>query len=137
MTVETKAEYKGELRSLVTHGTSGYTVETDEPMEGRPELETFAPTDFVSAGVATCILTLMGLAAKRADVDITGTKISIFKEMTSKPNRRIGRLDVIVTYPEGIELPDKLRKIFSRLPEACPVTRSLNQDIEFIVKFEN
>jgi uncharacterized OsmC-like protein len=137
MTVETIGEYRGDLRNIVTHGVSGYTVETDEPHEDRKELETFSPTDFVSAGVATCVLTLMGLAAKRADVDITGTRVRVVKEMVSKPNRRIGRLDVIVTYPEGIELTDKLRKVFSRLPEACPVTRSLHPDIEFNVRFEN
>jgi len=53
--------------------------------------------------------------------------------MTSKPVRRIGRLEVVVTVPLPANHPQ--RAALEKVALNCPVQKSLNPDIEIPVTF--
>ena len=48
-------------------------------MERDPEA--FGPTDQVAASVSTCILTVMGIVARRRGWDLTGSSVDVDKTM--------------------------------------------------------
>jgi putative redox protein len=84
--------YKGELRCEATHEPSGTLLITDAPKDNHGLAQSFSPTDLVATALGTCIMTVMGIAARNLHVDLTGTKVVVRKEMVSKPLRRIGTL---------------------------------------------
>ncbi|MFN9057790.1 MAG: OsmC family protein, partial [Cyanobacteriota bacterium] len=57
--------YNGELRCLASHEPSESVLETDAPRDNQGQGERFSPTDLVATALATCILTVMGIVAKR------------------------------------------------------------------------
>lgn len=130
-TVETV--YLGDLRTEATHLQSGEKIITDAPTDNHGKGEYFSPTDLVAAALGSCMLTIMGLAAKTHGIDIDGTKLSITKVMTAEP-RRIGEIIIDVTLPS--DYSDKEKKILERAAATCPVAHSLypgcRQNIRFI-----
>src|SRR5580693_5450073 len=90
--VEIQIAYQGELRCSATHVESGTTINTDAPKDNMGKGESFSPTDLVATALGTCMLTLMGIAARSLNVDLTGTHITVQKEMVATPMRRIGKL---------------------------------------------
>jgi len=137
MAVETTSVYLGDLRCEAIHLQSGGKILTDAPLDNRGKGEAFSPTDLVGASIGTCILTIMGIAAFKEDMDIDGTQIKVVKEMIDVPFRRIKRLDVIITFPEGLKLTERQRKVLEAVPAQCPVSRSLHPDVELVVTFAN
>ena len=65
--------YTGDLRCEAEHGPSGAVIRTDNPLEGEGDPEAFGPTDLVAASLGTCILTVMGIVARRRGWDLTGS----------------------------------------------------------------
>ena len=57
------------------------------------------PTDLVATALGTCILTMIGIAAQAMQIDLSGTKVVVRKEMVAKPVRRIGTLAVTIDVP--------------------------------------
>ena len=74
-TVETI--YLGELRTEATHVQSGSKILTDAPTDNHGKGEAFSPTDLVAAALGSCMMTLMGIAARTQGVDIVGTRLSL------------------------------------------------------------
>lgn len=124
--------YKGELRSEATHTRSGSIIFTDAPADNNGKGEHFSPTDLVAAALGSCILTIMEMAAKPRDIDLSGTKISIDKVMYSEP-RRIGEIRIDIYFPD--DYSDKDKKILERVADTCPVSKSLHPDLKQIVNF--
>jgi putative redox protein len=86
--------------------------------------------------LGTCIVTTMGIFAKRKSWDIDGTKIHVRKGMTSAPPRRIARLEVTVTMPASAASFDQAtRDELVRVANTCPVTLSLLPAIEIPLEF--
>jgi len=131
--VEIEAVYEGWLRCRLTHGPSGEIICTDAPKDHEGEGTHFAPTDLVAAALGSCVLTTMGIVARRHDIDLAGTTARVAKTMVSEPSRRIGRLDVTVTFVRPID-PAK-RELLERAALACPVHHSLHREIEAPVRF--
>ena len=65
--------YSGELRTESTHLQSGETYITDAPTDNEGKGEAFSPTDLIATGLANCMLTIMGIVARRKSLDIEGT----------------------------------------------------------------
>ena len=57
--------YLGDLRTEITHVQSGNRVITDAPTDNNGKGEYISPTDMVAAALGSCMLTLMGIAARR------------------------------------------------------------------------
>jgi len=135
MSVEIDVIYNGNLSCTATHGPSGRTIITDAPVDNGGRGESFSPTDLVATALGTCIMTILGLYAKRSDLDLTGTRIHVIKEMTAEPARRVGELRVSITYPAGLDLSDKDRTKLERIVHTCPVHQSLHPDIRIDAEF--
>ena len=131
--VKISTVYEGDLHCRLTHGPSGKVVETDAPKDNQGKGESFSPTDLVASALGACLLTVMGIFAKRHEVDLKGASAEVIKEMVQDPERRIGKLTVTVTMPKGIALPQ--RPLLEKAALTCPVFKSLNPAIEIPAKF--
>lgn len=127
------AIYDGGLRCSATHGPSGQTLITDAPVDNHGKGESFSPTDLVATAVASCMMTVMGIAAERHGIDLTGTKVVIGKEMSSDMPRRIVALRSVMTIPLAADHPQ--RALLEAVAKACPVKQSLSPEIDSVVEF--
>ncbi|HWL50917.1 MAG TPA: OsmC family protein [Chthoniobacteraceae bacterium] len=129
--VNIEIEYTGELHCNAKHGPSGATVATDAPVDNHGRGESFSPTDLLATGLGACMATIMGIYASRHEIDLTGMRISVTKEMTQSAPRRIAKLTTTIHLPAGIEKSDALE----RAALTCPAHQSLHPDIEKPVNF--
>ncbi|MGB3607717.1 MAG: OsmC family protein [Psychroserpens sp.] len=127
-----KATYLGKLRTESVHLKSNASFLTDAPVDNKGKGEAFSPTDTIATGLASCILTIMGIKAEEMNLDITGTAAHVTKTMASGP-RRISKIDIVFDLP--FEADEKTRTILERAAVTCPVYYSLNTDIEKNLQF--
>lgn len=126
--VKMELTYEGNLRCQAVHEPSGAKLLTDAPKDNQGEGQSFSPTDLVATGLGSCILTIMGIVARRHQIDLAGTKVTVSKEMAQQPVRRIARLVVEITVPARLSEDDKTR--LCNAADTCPVKQSLHPDIE-------
>ena len=131
--VEINITYRGDLHTTALHLPSGATIDTDAPKDNEGLGETFSPTDLLATALGSCVLTTMGIVARRNGWDLKGSTAHVVKTMTGHPNRRIESLEIIFELPEGLD--GKARTILERSANACPVHRSLSSEVETIFKF--
>lgn len=127
-----KVTYEGALRTTCLHLRSGNAFITDAPLDNNGKGEAFSPTDTVATGLASCMLTVMGIKARDLDVDLDGATAEITKHMASNP-RRISKIEVRMKFPNGVS--EKHRKILEHTANTCPVHHSLHPEIEKIIEF--
>ncbi len=125
--------YEGDLHTRLTHGPSGASIATDAPKDNMGKGEAFSPTDLAAGSLGACMLTVMGIVAKRRNIELKGSKVEVLKEMIQEPVRRIGKLTVTFNLPPGIN--KKERPVLERAAMTCPVHQSLHPSIEIPVKF--
>jgi uncharacterized OsmC-like protein len=125
-TVETV--YLGDLRTQATHVRSGQQIITDAPIDNQGKGEAFSPTDLLATALGSCILTVMGIAAREQKVSIDGTTCSIAKIMATEP-RRVGAIEITFNFPAR-DYSDKVKIILERAAKTCPVAKSLHPDLE-------
>ena len=133
MSVQIEIAYSGDLRCTATHGPSSQTLVTDAPVDNHGKGESFSPTDLVATALGTCMLTVMGILAQRHGVDLRGTTVSVTKEMTSVPPRRIAKLKCVIRLSLPAEHPQ--RAALERAALTCPVHHSLHPEVEKPVEF--
>lgn len=128
--VRISAAYYGELHCEAVHGPSQAQLQTDAPADNEGRGEAFSPTDLVATALGTCILTTMGIVARREGIAIAGSTITVDKEMTAQAPRRIARLTVRVqmAIPRSADPAGVLEPILTK----CPVSRSLHPDVELV-----
>ncbi|NBW58877.1 OsmC family peroxiredoxin [bacterium] len=124
--------YEKDLSIRCIHRLNGAEIVTDAPKESLGRGLMFSPTDLLAAALGSCVLTLMGLAAKKLKVDITGAKAQIEKEMVSQPVRRIGKFVVTVFCSQSYR--EDIQEELEKAGRLCPVHNSLHPDIiqEFV-----
>jgi putative redox protein len=122
-----KTKYIGDLRTDITHVRSGSVIITDAPVDNKGKGENFSPTDMVAASLGSCILTIMGIAAREHDFSIDGATCKITKIMTDSP-RKIGEIKIEFDFT-GNEYNDKQKKILNYCVKTCPVALSLNESV--------
>jgi uncharacterized OsmC-like protein len=59
-----KVTYLGDLRTECTHLQSENTFITDAPLDNNGKGEAFSPTDTIATGLASCMMTVMGIKAR-------------------------------------------------------------------------
>jgi putative redox protein len=126
-------QYQGDLRTQATHGPSQTPLITDAPADNQGKGASFSPTDLVAAALGTCMLTTMGIQAKRNGWALEGATATVEKHMVADPDRRIGKVAVHLRLPAGFG--DRERKILERTALTCPVHRSLDAKVEIPVTF--
>ena len=88
-----KVIYEGELRTQATHLQSGKTIYTDAPVDNQGKGDAFSPTDLVATSLASCMLTIMGIVARRDGILLKGAVAEVEKIMAKDP-RRIGEIKI-------------------------------------------
>jgi putative redox protein len=121
--------YTGELRTEATHISSGNKLITDAPTDNQGKGEYFSPTDLVATALGSCMVTIMGIAARGHGFNIDGTKLVITKVMTSEAPRRIAEIVIDITFPAG-NYSDHQKKILDHCVKTCPVALSLHPDVK-------
>ena len=126
-------QYQGDLHCSAVHEPSGTTIQTDAPKDNQGRGAAFSPTDLVATALGSCMMTIMGIYARRLDIDLTGAGCEVTKHMSTSP-RRIGKLEVVFRMPRGIE--QDVRTKLEKGALTCPVHHSLHPDIEVDLRFE-
>lgn len=129
-TIETV--YLGDLRTEATHLQSGQKLRTDAPTDNQGKGEHFSPTDLVAVALGSCMLTIMGMAARTHGIDIDGTKLDITKVMSSSP-RRIGEIVIEVKFPA--DYTPKQKMILENAAATCPVAHTLYPDCTQTIRY--
>jgi uncharacterized OsmC-like protein len=125
--------YEGNLRTRARHQASGNELITDAPLDNQGKGEAFSPTDLLSASLGSCMLTIMGIAARTHDFSIEGTAVDITKVMANNP-RRVAEVVVEFTMPVQA-YSEKEKSILEKAALTCPVALSLHPDLKQTVIF--
>ena len=124
--------YEGNLRTRATHLASGSEILTDAPIDNQGKGEKFSPTDLVATALGSCMLTIMGITANVQNIDISETKVKVKKTMGKDP-RKIARINIEIIF--GTIISDKHKTILERAAHHCPVSKTLQGNIEENVEF--
>lgn len=135
MAVEITTTYQGDLHCVAVHGPSGARIESDAPVDNEGKGGAFSPTDLVAASLGMCMLTIMGIVARRNNIELNGAVVHVTKEMAAKPVRRIARLTARVQIPNSDRLSAADRQRLEAAAAHCPVHQSLHPDIAIDVTF--
>jgi len=125
--------YQGDLRTQATHGPSKNSFITDAPVDNQGKGASFSPTDLVATALGTCMLTTMGIVAKRQGWVLDGARATVVKHMVADPDRRVGKLVVDLHLPAGFDA--QARALLERTAHSCPVNKSLHPKVEVPVTF--
>jgi uncharacterized OsmC-like protein len=122
--------YNGELRTTCTHLRSNNSFETDAPVDNNGKGERFSPTDLMSTSLATCMLTVMGIKARKMGFDLNEMKVDVLKIMKADP-RRVSGIELTFHIPKNLEaIDEKTKMILKNTAITCPVQLSIHPDIE-------
>jgi len=131
--VSMKGIYKGELRTEVTHLKSGNTIVTDAPPDNNGKGEAFSPTDLTCASLNSCMMTLMGILARREEINLEGLTSEIVKVMAADP-RRVAEIQITFTH-SNLVATDIQKEKLKRAALNCPVALSLSAELKQTVIF--
>lgn len=123
-----KVLYTGSLRTEATHIKSGDTIITDAPIDNNGKGEAFSPTDLMATSLASCMMTIMGIAARNHSIDMDNAQAEVEKIMGENPRRVIG-INVKLIMPP-IVYDAKAKSILTHAAENCPVMKSIHPDID-------
>lgn len=132
MMVEIDVVYRGSLRCSAQHLPSGVELATDAPKDNEGLGASFSPTDLLATSLGACMLTIMGIVARRHEWSLDGARVRVEKHMQAAP-RRVGRLVVRFSLPAALDRDARRR--LEEAARACPVHASLHPDIEIPVEF--
>ena len=127
-----KVTYLGNLRTSSIHIQSGTEIISDAPLDNNGKGEAFSPTDTVANGLATCMMTIMGIKARDLQIDLEGTTAEVVKIMNAEP-RRIGAIEIVFQMQGTSD--QKSKTILERAAMTCPVFLSLHTDVEKRITF--
>tara|TARA_Y100001968_G_scaffold240477_1_gene224020 strand:- start:976 stop:1356 length:381 start_codon:yes stop_codon:yes gene_type:complete len=116
------------LRTEAKHSPSASVIFTDAPIDHDGNGEDFAPTDLLASALGTCLITIMGIEAKRRGWEISEIKIDVYKIMTTEGARRIKSLFVEIFMPSNLD-SDKY-EVLQSTAEVCPVKLNLEESID-------
>lgn len=131
--VSINLSYEGQLHCKAVHEPSGKKFTTDAPTDNHGKGESFSPTDLVATALGACYITQMGIIAEQKGMEIKGTKARVEKYMSTDKPRRIAKLSITLDMAAGIPL--HWRGLLEAVAKDCPVTKSINPDIEIVLEF--
>lgn len=119
--------YLGDLRCEAVHGPSGTRLITDAPVDNQGKGESFSPTDLLATAYATCMITIMGITAKRDGIALAGVRVELEKHMSATPPRRVARLVLRFTMPAALTTEQRAK--LEKAAHSCPVALSVSPDV--------
>jgi len=134
MAYTSEVTYLGELRTEAVHLQSGNKIVTDAPKDNYGKGEAFSPTDLAATSLASCMLSVMGILAKKEGMTkFDGAVAKVTKVMYAEP-RRIGEIHISITMPAN-NFSDKEKKMYENAAHTCPVAKSLHPDLKQVIEF--
>ena len=127
MSVKITAHYIGDNTVELEHGPTSNRIRTDLPVDNGGQGRTFSPTDLLAGALASCILTIMSMAAAKTGLDLKGARVEVEKEMQDKP-RRVARFSGRITLPAHLNASQRER--LKAYIHACPVGGSLHPEVK-------
>lgn len=124
--------YVGQLRTHAIHIQSGATLLTDAPKDNQGEGTHFSPTDLLATSLASCMLTIMGIAARTHALDLAEVKATVTKHMASNP-RKVSKVEVKICVNGNLSVKDQM--LLERSARTCPVALSLHPELVQEVQF--
>lgn len=125
--------YEGDLRTRALHGPSSAELLTDAPADNQGLGRSFSPTDLLATALGSCVLTIMGIAARTRGLDLSGARVSVEKHMLSAPRRRVGRLVLEIHVP--VDPGPQGRAALEAAAGLCPVHASLHPEVQVEQRF--
>lgn len=126
--------YQGQLHSIATHTASGIAIETDAPVDNNGKGACFSPTDLAATSLASCMITVMGIAAEKRGIPFSNVSADVKKVMASSP-RRIAEIHVNLTV-RNHSWTIKEKEVLEKIGRTCPVALSLHPDVKQEINFE-
>ena len=121
-------KYLGDLHAEAKHSLSGSIIYTDAPKDHDGEGQNFAPTDLIASALGTCIITIMGIEAKRRGWQLGEINVDVYKIMTTEGPRKIKSLILEIFMPH--QLDAHKFKVFQKVSQECPVKINLEESID-------
>jgi uncharacterized OsmC-like protein len=134
MAVRISIAYEGDLQCSAVHAPSGDKLLTDAPVDNHGRGSHFSPTDLLATAAGACMMTVMGIAAKQRCVDLTNSRVTVDKEMSTGLRRYVQRLVIRATLPASIAQAH--RNHLEMAARACPVLNSLSTDTTVDLSFD-
>lgn len=126
--------YAGNLNVQATHTRSGSKIITDAPVDNKGQGLNFSPTDLLATSLASCMLTVMGIAADKHQINMGFPEAEVIKLMDSAP-RRVKEIQILIRFPQST-LDKKPKTILEKAALTCPVALSIHPDIKQNVSFK-
>ena len=117
----------GDLHTEAKHSLSGSVIYTDAPKDHDGDGNDFAPTDLLASSLGTCVITIMGIEAKRRGWELGEIKIDVYKRMTSEGPRKVKSIFLEIFMPS--ELDSQKIKVLQSIAEECPVKLNLEDSV--------
>jgi len=126
-----KLTYDSDHHVTATKEPQHKIVSVDCPYTG--DGAEFSPANLLSISLGSCMLLAIGAVAHRADLDLSGTTVSVrFKEV-AKPSPRVAAIHYVVDIPRQFSAVD-MRRI-ENAAELCPIKANIGDNTEITVKF--
>ena len=126
-------KYLGGLRTECTHLQSGTVIHTDAPTDNHGKGEKFSPTDLVATAYASCMISIIGIYCKEHGHTYENGFATVTKIMAASP-RRIGKLVIDIDLRNNGWDEATIEKV-KRAALACPVAKSVSEDMELEITF--
>lgn len=126
--------YNGHLRTTCTHCKSQAKIITDAPVDNQGKGEAFAPSDLLSVSLASCMLTIIGIAAAKANINFNSASAEMEKIMAENP-RRVSEVIITIQMPKENYSPTE-KTLLENAALNCTVAKSLSSEIKQTVRFE-
>lgn len=97
--------------------------------------EAFSPTDLLATSLASCMLTIMGIAAHARGFDLSDTEAEVTKVMAADP-RRVSEINIRLCVRCSSNLDERDKEVLEKAAYTCPVWYSLHPDIKKKITWE-
>lgn len=122
-----KINYEGDLRTNAVHLKSGNALITDAPTDNQGKGEAFSPTDLLATALGSCMMTIMGIHAKKNNIKLDKVSAKVTKIMAANP-RRVSELIIEFTIA-GNQITEDQKKGLEDSAINCPVAKSIHPDL--------
>ena len=102
-------------------------MRTDAPLDHEGKGRNFCPTDLLATALGTCLLTVMGIKAKKESWSLVGLKLDINKQMSKIGPRKIDSLLINIFTPSNLTA-DQLNGLKKEIKD-CPVLINIQSSI--------
>lgn len=125
--------YEGNLRTSAIHVQSASKIITDAPLDNQGKGEAFSPTDLLSASLGSCMITIMGIYARKNNLNVDGIKAKITKIMAQNP-RRVAEVVIDFEMPKN-NFTEEQKKSLEEAALNCPVAKSIHPELIQTINF--